>query len=465
MKFRKFGKALLMSALSVGAVLSVTSCVQSYTVGFLYVTGTNTAKAGAGTISGFKIDHNTGELRPINGLPVSSGGSNPGRAVLLEGSRFFYVLNRGTDGSGGDNCTSNAAPCKGSNITLFSVGGNGSLSPQPQQFSTQGNNPFRIIADASGKFILVLDHDAPDSGNGAASNSCSLALGSGVTTCGDITIFQVDSTTGRLSLILNSQVSSAAGQPLPYFPVPADPIDFLLNGSYLLTLSGTPATGDEVFPYAYSSSSGQLSISQNSVQPLNIRGATALQAGNSSIYVLDNESVTIGACPSGQQCFFTPGTYPGYLLPFTVGTGGSLQAQGGGPVPIDPSQTNPQFLLFEASSKNKWVYVANAGNNQSQDNPQSGLTGFVINTAANNQLTPLSGSPFGAAVGIGAGPQCLVEDPSNQFIYTANFNDSTVTGVSVDVRSGLLRQLPGKAAKAFGLPGPAAYCLVNGRTS
>ena len=39
MKFRKFGKALLMSAISGGAVLGVSSCVQSYTVGFLYVTG------------------------------------------------------------------------------------------------------------------------------------------------------------------------------------------------------------------------------------------------------------------------------------------------------------------------------------------------------------------------------------------------------------------------------------------
>ena len=65
--------------------LSVTSCVQSYTVGYLYVTGTVTAEStGNGIISGFKIDHNTGKLTPINGLPVSSGGANPVRAVLLD---------------------------------------------------------------------------------------------------------------------------------------------------------------------------------------------------------------------------------------------------------------------------------------------------------------------------------------------------------------------------------------------
>jgi hypothetical protein len=460
MKFRNFGKALLMSAISIGAVFSLSSCVQSYTVGFLYVTGTQTSgKSGQGIISGFKIDHNTGNLVPVNGLPVASGGPNPGRFVLLQGSRFLYVLNRGVDAAGGDNCTSATAPCKGANVTLFTVGGNGSLSAQPQQFTTQGNNPFRILADASGNFVFVLDHDAPDSGNGAASNSCSLALGSGITTCGDITVFKVDATTGRLSLVLNSQVSSASGQPLPFFPVPADPIDVLLNGSFLLTLAGTPATGDEVFPYSFSGATGQLSISQNGAQPLNTHQASAIQSGSGFVYVLDNEPVTIAAC---DQCVFTPGVYPAQILPFTVGTGGALQAQTGGPVPVDPTQSNPQFLLVE--SRSKWVYVADTGDNANQNNPQSGITGFAIDSTS-KQLIPMSGSPFGSKVGIGAGPQCLVEDPSNQFIYTANFNDSTVTGVTIDQNAGVLNPLPGKARKAFSIPGPAAYCLVNGRTS
>ena len=51
MKFTKFGKALLMSALSVAVIFGVSSCIQSYTVGFLYVTGTLTSgTAGQGII-------------------------------------------------------------------------------------------------------------------------------------------------------------------------------------------------------------------------------------------------------------------------------------------------------------------------------------------------------------------------------------------------------------------------------
>ncbi len=115
MKFTKFGKALLMSALSAGVILSVTSCIQDYSVGYLYVTGTVTAQpSGNGIITGFKIDHNTGKLTPINGLPISSGGANPVRAVLLTGSRFLYVLNRGvsTNPAGGSDLHHGGIPAR-----------------------------------------------------------------------------------------------------------------------------------------------------------------------------------------------------------------------------------------------------------------------------------------------------------------------------------------------------------------
>lgn len=441
MKFRKFGKALLMGALSVGAVLSVTSCVQSYTVGFLYVTGTQTAgTTGQGIISGFKIDHNTGKLSSVNGLPVSSGGSYPGRAILLAGQRFLYVLNQG-----GANCSA-SSPCTAANIVQFAIGSNGILSQQ-QTFYSAGNNPFRILADPQGNYVFILDHDAPSSA------SCSLVLGSGVTSCGDVTVLKVDPTTGRLSIVVNAQVTSASGQPLPYFPVPANPIDMVFTSNTLLTMSGTPATGDVSFPYSYNASNGQLTVSQNGTQPLNIHQGTAIQSGNSLVYVLDNEPLTYTPTNGG-----APITVASQLIPYAVGTGGALQSQPYGAIPNDPTMSNPMFLLAE--SKSKWIYVANQGSNTNPNLQQSGITGYVIDTST-KQLNEMPTSPFGT----GSGPTCLVEDPSNQFIYTANANDSTVTGRALDVNAGTLNKLPGAADKAYGLPGPAAYCLVNGRTS
>lgn len=476
MKFTKFGKALLVGALSAGLIMGVSSCVESYTVGYLYVTGTVTAQSGNnGIVSGFKIDHNTGFLTAVHGLPVASGGANPVRAVLSSGQVFMYVLNRGVNKEGNGNCTT-LDPCLNSNVTLFSVGGNGVLSPQPEQFYTQGINPFRMVIDTTGNYLLVLDHDAPDSdeytGSTAATNSCTEALGSSTTSCADITVFKIDTTTGRLSVVTNAQVSSASGTPLTYFPVPANPVDFVLSSGFVLTLSATPTAtaaapctslttlasawpyvcGTQVFPYTYTSSTGQLTLNQNSSQPLGITQGTAIVNASGTYYVLDNEPVTI---PSGGT--FTAGTYPSQILPFTVGTNGALQAETGGIIPDDSTLSNPIYVTLE--SKGKYLYVANQGNETQGANANSGIAGYFLTTTPNYQLTFIAGEPFGS----GSGPQCMVEDPSDQFMYEANYYDSTVTGRIVDPNSGVLNTM--KKQSSFGLDGQPTWCLTDGRTN
>ena len=457
MKFTKFGKALLMSALSAGLVLSVTSCNQSYTVGYLYVTGTVTAQSsGDGTITGIQIDHNTGKMSAIRGLPISSGGANPVRAVLLSGGRFLFVLNRGVTASGGPDCTT-ADPCQNSNITEYAVGGNGVLTAQ-ETFYTQGINPFRMIADSSGSYLFVLDHDSLYNGSPSSSTNpnpyCAAAL-AGATTCGDITAVPVHQPTGRLQLIVNAQVTAANGAALPYFPVPANPVDFAQASSYFLTLSGTSATsypytgGASVFPYTLNPTNGQLTISQNSSQPLGIAQGTAIVSGGSVVSGLDNEPITVTV--DGATT-----TSPSQILPWSI-QGGALQAEPGGIVPDDPTLSNPTYLIVE--SKGKFVYVANQGNNTQGVNAQSGIAGYFITTSPVYQLSFIPGEPYGT----GAGPQCLVEDPSNQFIYTANFNDSSVTGRVVDPNSGALNKM--RVTDTYALQGPATWCLVDGRTN
>jgi hypothetical protein len=294
----------------------------------------------------------------------------------------------------------------------------------------------------------VLDHDSPSSA------ACALALGSSAKTCGDITAFSVNQATGRLQLILNAQVTSANGAALTYFPVPANPIDFVQTSQFFLTVSGTPATGDSVFPYAFSTN-GQLTVSQNSSQPLNIAQATAIVSGAGYVYVLDDEPITASSSTAtGTTTIGT--TSPSQILPFSVGAGGALQTQTGGIVPDDPTLSNPIYLLVE--SKGKYLYVANQGNNTDTSNATSGIAGYVIDPST-HQLSFIPGEPFP----IGSGPQCIVEDPSDQFIYTANFNDSTVTGRVVNPNDGVLSNL--RVTTSYALQGPAAWCLVDGRTS
>jgi DNA-binding beta-propeller fold protein YncE len=133
-----------------------------------------------------------------------------------------------------------------------------------------------------------------------------------------------------------------------------------------------------------------------------------------------------------------------------------LQAQTGGIVPDDPTLSNPIELLVE--SKNKYLYVANQGNLTDTTNAASGITGYVIDPTS-HQLSFTVPSTFPS----GSGPQCIVEDPSDQYIYTANFNDSTVSGQVVDPNDGVLSAL--RVASSYALTGPPAWCLVDGRTN
>jgi 6-phosphogluconolactonase (cycloisomerase 2 family) len=454
MKLINFCKPLLMCALSAGLIFGISSCIsQSYSVGYLYVTGTVTANSGTnGIISGFSIDHNTGKLTAIHQFPVASGGSNPVRAVLTTGSRFLYVLNRGVTASGSSDCTTDD-PCQGANITQFVVGGNGILTPQ-QTFFTQGTNPFRVLLDSSGGFMFVLDHDAPLVNGDYDYTHCSVV---GTATCGDITVFKIDGNTGRLSLVTNSQLS-VGGALVTYFPVPANPVDFVLSSGNLLTLSAPPTATQTSFPYTGGSSvfpytnnaTGGLTINANSSQPLGIGEGTALVNAGGFLYVLDNEPVT-------STFTGTSVTYPSQILPFTVGSSGALLAAVSGIIPDASTLANPTYLLVE--SKNKFIYVINQGNNVAGNNAQSGIAGYTVLTTSPLQLSFIAQQPFGS----GAGPQCIVEDPSNQFIYTANSNDSTVTGRLLDQKSGILTDL--NTTSTYSLNGPATWCLMNSRTN
>jgi DNA-binding beta-propeller fold protein YncE len=225
------------------------------------------------------------------------------------------------------------------------------------------------------------------------------------------------------------------------------------NGS-VLTLSGTPTTGDAVFPYTYNPTNGQLTLNQNTAQPLGITQATAILQAGSTLYVLDNEPITIA---SGST--FNAGTYPSQILPYTVGSGGALQAQTSGAVPDASQQSNPVWAMLELGSSGKFLYVANQGNNVQGNNTASGIAGYFMTNSPSFQLSFIAGQPWST----GSGPRCLIEDPSNQFVYTANYNDSTVTGRIIDPNSGVLTTM--RKQSKFSLPGPPTWCLVDGRTN
>ncbi len=433
MKFRKFGRIGLALAVSLGTGLGVTSCSTNHTVGYFYTTGSQYNQ-----ISGFRIDNNLGQLTPVPNSPFASGGINPIKVLTANAGKFLYVLNAGCGGTSQIACPSGtAASNSGANISLFTIGGKGAVSFQAA-YTSQGNSPISIQTDSSGTHLFVLDSTVTD-----PTTCVGYVPGNSATICGDITSFNIDPNTGRLSLITNQGVKNGNGTNLSYFPVGSSPINFFVTPSNSFIYTIEKGSGSTLDPsqavFVYTNSSGQLTLSQNTPIPT---GATEL----TYIYVSAKENVYLIDAQGG--------TTPGQILPYTIGTNGALQSLVTGQVVNSGTVANPGPMIVD--HQGKFLYVANAGPNLTATSEASSVSAYFIDPT-NSKLTPLATSvPFGS----GSSPRCILEDPSNQYLYTANYSDSTVTGAIINSATGTLSTL--RKNNQFGAAGQPTWCTASG---
>jgi 6-phosphogluconolactonase len=439
MKFRKFGRISLALAVSLGTGLGVTSCSTDHAVGYMYVTGQQYNQ-----VSGFRIDSNLGNLTATQNSPYSSGGANPVRAVVANAGKFLYVLNAGCGGTGQAACSSaTSAANTGPNISLFTIGGKGSLSFQTS-YTSQGNNPISIQTDSSGAHLFVLDSQVPD-----PTNCVGYVSGNPATVCGDITSFNIDPNTGRLSLITNEQFKNpTTGTNLTYFPVGSSPINFIVtpSNSYIYTIEkGSGSALDPVQAvFVYVNTSGQLTLTQNTPIPTGAEDLSFIYGSPKYVYLIDAGQ---GVNPTGM------------ILPYTIGTNGALQSLVGGAVANTGTVANPGPMIVDHTGA--FLYLANQGPNLNPTGAASSVSAFFVDPTT-GRLTTLSGGASGTSTIFGAGsaPQCIIEDPSNQYLYTANYADSTITGAVINTSTGTLTTL--RKNTAFSGPGNPTWCTVSG---
>jgi hypothetical protein len=411
--------------------LGMTACGGG-TIGFMWVLGTQFNQ-----IAAFKIDDFTGNLTTTPGSPFTSGGTDPVSLVVRTGGRYLYVINQGSplpnDNNGGVTCQAGAG---GGNIAEFAIGGQAVLTFQ-QTFQSQGCVPVWASLDGTGSFLYVLDKYAPnakclpngqpESGNPA--NFCN----------GEITVFSSDPTTGRLSLVVNQQVKDpVTGLQITYFPVGSIPKMLATAGSCVFTLNQD--ANQTVFPYSAGGSSGQLTLTTNSTINTGATRATSIISNGASVYVTD-------AGPANTNS-------SGQILPFTVGaTACSLNTITGGSVQNLSPGANPVYTLVD--SKGQFLYVANQSSTNST-NANSSISAFVFQSNGTFQeIADPPNNPYP----IGAGPVCMVEDPSHQYIYTSN-GDGTVTGKILDHNKGELSNLT--RGSTFAAVGQATCLAVSG---
>lgn len=431
MKLKTLGRAALALAASAGSILGMTSCSRTFTVGYFFVTGSQTITGQqAGQVTTYKIQDATGQLSRTS--TSTTVGANPIQALVSGGGNYVYILNAGCGNPGQTTQCPNGGSPQPSQIDLFSVGGQGVLTHQ-QTFTTQGTNTKTIVL--SGAFLYALDGLAPDGPSGPQ-------------TVGAITAFAVDGSTGRLSLIQNNQQRDSNGLALTYFPVGTNPTWIAISGSTVFIAEQGPATGataadpaQAIFIYNQNPGNGQLTLTQSTPTPTPATQLTYIYVAGGILYALD----------AGQ-----PGS-TGQILPYQVGGNGGL-GSAISPRPNNAQGTSPVFpsRIIKETSHN-FLWVANSGVNPALGTRANVITAYFI--TPNQQLS--DATTGGSVIPVGTSPSCIVEDPSNQYIYTANFNDSSISGYRIDQSSGFLRTLQRALPAA---PGSPTWCAVSGTT-
>jgi Lactonase, 7-bladed beta-propeller len=413
MKLSRIGRISMALAVSVAIGLGMTACGGG-TIGYMWVLGTQFNQ-----IAGFKIDDFTGNLTNIVGAPFSSGGTNPVSLVVKTGGRYVYVINKGNATTAGS-------------IALFSVGGDGTLTYQTS-YNSSGTIPVWATMDGSGSFLYVLDQLDP------TNTPVNGVVPPNATGTGDITVFSADPNTGRLSLVLNQQLKTPAGTLFSYFPVGYKPIMVKVSGSCVYSLN----TGDSTLsPYSVGGG-GQLIVASNSSISTgtntdgNPRKLTSINTGGTYVYLTDASATSTSA--------------GGQILPYTVGTNCALNTLTGGAINNLALTANPVYSFTE--SKGLRLYVLNQSTTNTT-NANSTISAFSIDsTTGKLQPLPDTANPYS----VGSGPMCMVEDPTNQYVYTSNNIDGTVTGKLINQNTGQLSNLThGSTFTAVGL----ATCLA-----
>jgi hypothetical protein len=221
-----------------------------------------------------------------------------------------------------------------------------------------------------------------------------------------------------------------------------------LGGAFAYIAEQGPAGGTNpndppqaIFIYNQSSVNGQLTLTQNTPFPTGATQLTYVYATAQYIYALD-------AGPVGST---------GFILPFT-NSSGTLAAVSGGARANTGQGANPVFpsrILKETT--HNFLWVSSQGITVVNNQPSSLVTAYTINTLG--QLS--SANTGGVPIPSGPSPRCMVEDPSNQYVYLANFNDSTISGKKIDQVAGGLTVLPKGMPTP---PGSPTWCAVTGST-
>lgn len=376
MKLSKTGQALLAVAVSIGVGLGITSCGQSNTIDYLFVTA---SKNNPGQVSVFRVDLESGALTQIPDSPYSTLGRNPVGEVTSPNGQNLYIINHDTD-----------------DIVEFAIGTDGKLYPQHQYTPSQSvTEPQAIAINAAGTYLYVAYTFEPNP-TGLATVPGALvvypintdgSLGTAVTN-GSLSYFPVQdnpmsvnvTANGNFVYVVNQNTSAQAGT-VSAFSVG--------SGGVLAAISGSPFTAgvspnasasdptsrfyyvtdgatNQLIAYTISANGGLVPLNNGPFSTATFPDAVTIDPSGTYIYVSNYNSNSISA----------------YQI--TQSTGAPSGLAGAATYSTD---TGPTCVLVEPAF-GKFVYTSNFLGNS--------VSGFELNTST-GVLTGAENSPFPSA--------------------------------------------------------------------
>ena len=410
-----------------------------------------------GTISTYSINASTGALAAI-GSPVAAGMSPFALAVDHLGKFLFVGI--------GD-----PSQISVYGITVFSIDpGTGALTEVTGSPFNVPQAPGLLAVDATNQFLcatvqnsdLVMTYAInPATGalmavqtTASRSDPFSIAMTSGATPIayaprayvsnfgdGNVSAYNMNPSTGALSLIAGSPFASGAGpfsvavDPLGRFVYTADADIDAVSGDAINGLTGalTPVLGS---PFAAGSDSQSVAIDplgrfayvvdrlpDDTISAYTINSSTgALSPVPGSPYAAGLAPSWLAVDPSGRFVYAAGGNDTVYAYTINPSNGALTSISG------SPFTAGPGPVSIAIDPLGRFAYVTNYNNGT-----HSSVSAFTIDPGT-GALTQIAGSPFAT----GNGADALVVDPSGRFTYVANYFDDTLSAFAINPGSGAL---------------------------
>lgn len=396
MKLKRIGLGAAAAAACTGAALLLASCNPAATIDYVFVTSVNN---GAGEISSYHAESNTGVLVQVDGSPVPSQGSNPVAEVASPNGQFLYVANAGSN-----------------NIAEFTIGGNGQLA-FGKAYTTPGSEPDSLAINQAGTLLFVLDYYGPGYSDATP--------GPGV-----LVVYPINSDGSLGTPVSNGGASYTAVQCFP------SGVAVSANGDYAYVSNTNSVVVTTLAPSTSTPPATPGTCpSDGTVSGFAIGSTGTLTPVPGSPFAAGTTPTGIAIDPTN-RFVYTTDTLQNDVIVFDIETAGTLA-----PLPSGPVSTGAFPVGVTVDPRGRYLYVSNYND--------STLSEFSIQQG--------SGQPSGLASGtfktVGTAPTCMVVDPAlGHFLYTSDYQGSYITAANLNPDSGVLTGVQASPFPANGFP-------------